>query len=145
MPDPPGLPVVPLREGLLQPLHYFGEFQPVPGLDVKRKPIILKAQRANLEDKPMFRLTEHPGEKRPDFGPAEQRFPVVDLGADFVPDTLLKYSWFSHINIYGIDSAFCFNQAEKNQKKGGNEPPGECLLPAEADFHYENCCGSSLA
>jgi hypothetical protein len=33
---------------------------------------------------------EHPVENRPDFRQAEQRFPVVDLGADFVPDTLLE-------------------------------------------------------
>jgi hypothetical protein len=79
-----------LREGLLQPLHDSGKFQPVLGPDVKRKPVILKTQMANLEDKPKFRLMEHPVEKRPDFRPPEQRFPVVDLGADFVPDTLLE-------------------------------------------------------
>jgi hypothetical protein len=62
---------------------------------------------------------EHPGENLPGFRDEEQRFPVVDLGADFVPDTLLEYSWFSHINIYGIESAFCFNRAAKNYKKQG--------------------------
>jgi hypothetical protein len=92
MPDPPRLPVVPLGECLFQPLHDGGKFKPILRLDIKRKPIILKAQMANLKDKPMFRFVEHPGEKRPDFGPAEQRFPVVNLGADFIPDTLLEYS-----------------------------------------------------
>jgi hypothetical protein len=92
MPDPPGLPVVPLGKRLFQPLHDSGKFQPILRLDVKRKPIILKAQGAYLEDKPMFRLMEHPGENRPDFRPPEQRFPVVDLGADFVPDTLSEFS-----------------------------------------------------
>jgi hypothetical protein len=57
---------------------------------------------------------EHPEEKLPDFRDEEQRFPVVDLGADFVPHALLEYSWFSHINIYEIDSPFCFNQPGKN-------------------------------
>jgi hypothetical protein len=90
MPGPPGLPVVPLGEGLLQPLHYFGKLQPILRLDIKRKPIILKTQSPNLEDKPKFRLMEHLVEKRPDFRPPEQWFPVVDLGADFVPDTLLE-------------------------------------------------------
>jgi hypothetical protein len=92
MPNPSGLPVVPLREGLLQPLHDSGKFKPVPRLDVKRKPVTLKTQGTNLEDEPMFRFMEHPVENRPDFRPAKQRFPVVDLGADFVPDTLLEFS-----------------------------------------------------
>jgi hypothetical protein len=35
---------------------------------------------------------KHPVENLPDLGQAEQRFPVVDLSADFVPDTLLEYS-----------------------------------------------------
>jgi hypothetical protein len=85
MPDPPGLPVIPLRKRLLQPLHDSGELQPVLGLDVKRKPVILKAQAANLEDKPLFRLMEHPVENRPDFRPAEQRFPVVAWRAGSIP------------------------------------------------------------
>jgi hypothetical protein len=33
----------------------------------------------------MFRLIKHPVEKRPDFGPAEQRFPVVDWRAGSIP------------------------------------------------------------
>jgi hypothetical protein len=90
MPDPSGFPVVPLGECLFQPLHDTGKLKPILGLDVKNKPVIFKTQRANLEDKPMFRLTEHPVEKRPDFRPPEQWFPVVDLGVDFVPDTLLE-------------------------------------------------------
>jgi hypothetical protein len=92
MSDPPGLPVVPLGKRLLQPLHDTGKLKPILGLDVKNKPVIFKAQIADLEDKPMFRLMEHPVENHPDFRPPEQRFPVVDLGADFVPDTLLEYS-----------------------------------------------------
>jgi hypothetical protein len=92
MPDPSRLPVVPLRECLLQPLHDSGKFKPIFRLDIKRKPVILKARGADLEDKPMFRLMEHPVENHPDFRDAEQWFPVVDLGADFVPDTLSEFS-----------------------------------------------------
>jgi hypothetical protein len=91
VPRPPRLPVVPLREGLLQPLQYVGKFQPILRPDIKRKPIILKTQAANLEDEPKFRLTKHPVEKLPNLTFLEQGFPVVDLGADFVPDTLFKY------------------------------------------------------
>jgi hypothetical protein len=35
---------------------------------------------------------EHPEENIPDFRDEEQRFPVVNLGVDFVPHTLLEYS-----------------------------------------------------
>jgi hypothetical protein len=92
MPNPPGLPVVPLGKRLLQPLHDSGKLQPILRLDEKRQPIILKTQAANIEDEPKFRLMKHPVENLPDFRLPEQRFPVVDLGADFVPDTLLEYS-----------------------------------------------------
>jgi hypothetical protein len=92
MPNPPGLPVVPLGKRLLQPLHDSGKFQPVLRLDVNPQLIILKTQAANLKDKPKFRLTEHPVENIPNLLFPEQRFPIVDLGADFVPNTLLEYS-----------------------------------------------------
>jgi hypothetical protein len=92
VPAPSRLPVVPLREGLLQPLHYIRKFQPVLRLDVKRKQIAFKAQATNLEDKPKLCLMKHPAKNIPDFRLQEQGFPGVDLGADFVPDTLLEYS-----------------------------------------------------
>jgi hypothetical protein len=90
MPDPPRLPVVPLRKRLLQPFHYFGKLQPVFRLDIKRKQIVFKTQSANLEDKPKLRFPKHPFKNRQSPVLPEQRFPVVDLGADFVPDTLLE-------------------------------------------------------
>jgi hypothetical protein len=92
VPDPPRPPVVPLREGLLHPLHYFGKPQPVLRLDIKRKPAALKTQAADLEYKPKSRLMEHTGENLPGFRDEEQRFPVVDLGADLVPHTLFEFS-----------------------------------------------------
>jgi hypothetical protein len=92
MPRPPRLPVVPLRERLLQPLHDSGKFQPILRPDIKRKPIILKTQAANLEEKPELRVTKHPVKNIPDLTLPKQGFPVVDLGADLVPNTLLEYS-----------------------------------------------------
>jgi hypothetical protein len=67
MPRPPRLPVVPLRKRLLQPLHDSGKFQPILRLDIKREPVILKTQTANLEDEPKFRLMEYLGKNIPDF------------------------------------------------------------------------------
>jgi hypothetical protein len=90
MPDPAHRPVVTLGKRLLYPLHDSGKLQAVRRPDVKRKPIVLKTQAAKLEDKALFRLMEHPDENRPGLIPSEQRFPVVDLGTDFVPDTLLE-------------------------------------------------------
>jgi hypothetical protein len=90
MPRPPGLPVVPLGKRLLYPLHYLRKLQPVLRPDVKRKPVTFKTQAADLEYKPKFRLMEYPEENVPGFRDEEQRFPVVDLGADFVPNTLLE-------------------------------------------------------
>jgi hypothetical protein len=92
MPGPPRRTVVPLREGLLHPLHYIRKFQPVFRPDIKRKQITLKTQALNLEGKPAFRLKEHLFKNLPGRILAEQGFPVVDLGADFVPNTLLEYS-----------------------------------------------------
>jgi hypothetical protein len=92
MPRPPRLPVVPFRKRLLQPLHDSGKFQPVLRPDIKPQLILFKTQAANLKDKPKFGLVKHPVENRPDLTFLEQGFPVVDLGADFIPHTLLEYS-----------------------------------------------------
>jgi hypothetical protein len=92
VPDPPGPSVIPLGEGLLHPLHYFRELQPVFRLDIKRKQIALKTPSPNLEDKPQLRFPKHLVKNLPGLLLLEQRFPVVDLGADFVPHTLLEFS-----------------------------------------------------
>jgi hypothetical protein len=105
MADPPIRPVVPLGEHLFQPLHDSRKFQPVRRFNVKRQPVIRKTQPANLENKPEFRLPEYPGEQYQGFigdrprsaGPqAEQRFPVVDAGMDFVTHPLFEYTQRSH-------------------------------------------------
>jgi hypothetical protein len=41
MPYPPRQPVVPLREGLLDPLHDHRKLHPVLRLDIEREPVIL--------------------------------------------------------------------------------------------------------
>jgi hypothetical protein len=81
-----------LREGLLHPLHYFGKLEPVFRLDIKREQIALKAPPPNLEDEPKSRLIKHPVKNLPGRILTEQGFPIVDLGADLVPYTLLEYS-----------------------------------------------------
>jgi hypothetical protein len=91
MPDPAFRPVVPLGEHLFQPLLDSRKFQPIRRLDIKRQPVIDKTQSPNFEDKPEFRLTEHPGKQRQGFAATEQRFPVVDAGTDFVPHPLFQY------------------------------------------------------
>jgi hypothetical protein len=83
-------PVVPLCKGLFQPLHDCGQFQSIRRLNVKRQPVILKTQPADFESKPAFRLLENPGKQYQGFKPTEQRFPVVDAGANFVPHPLFQ-------------------------------------------------------
>jgi hypothetical protein len=120
MPDPPRPPVVPLGEGLLHPLHNLGKLQAIFRLDIKLEQITLITQALNLEDKAKFRLMEHLLKNLPGLILAEQGFPVVDLGVDFVPHTLLEYSWFSHINIYmGLSRRFASIGPAKKAKKGG--------------------------
>jgi hypothetical protein len=90
--DPPLGLVYPLGEHLFQPLHDLRQFQPLDGLDVKPQPVILKAQAANREPKPEPRLVKHPGKDGQGRTAAEKGFPVVDPGADFVPDMLSQYT-----------------------------------------------------
>jgi hypothetical protein len=92
VPGPPHRTVVPLREGLLHPLHYIRELQPILRPDIKLQQITFKTQSLNLEGKPKFRLVEHLLKNLPGLFFLEQEFPVVNLGADFVPHTLLEYT-----------------------------------------------------
>jgi hypothetical protein len=88
MPDPSHQPVVPLGEGLLDPLHNRRKLQPVFRLDVEAEPIILQAQGAHGEYEPEFRFPKYLVKERQGFGAAEQRLPIVDLGADLIPHPL---------------------------------------------------------
>jgi hypothetical protein len=92
VPGPSHRTVVPLREGLLHPLHYIRQLQPVLRPDIKPEQITFKTQSPNLKGKPVFRLTEYLFKNLPGRILAEQGFPVVYLGLDFVPHTLLEYS-----------------------------------------------------
>jgi hypothetical protein len=92
MPDPPRLPVVPLGEHLLQPLHDSRKFKPVRRLDIEAQPVIFKTERADLEFKPPLRPAKDLGKKRQSRRIPEQRFPVVDTGTDFVPYPLFENS-----------------------------------------------------
>jgi hypothetical protein len=128
VPRPPHRTVVPLREGLLHPLHYVGKLEPIFRLDIKREQIALKTQALNLEGKPKFRLVEHLLKNLPGRILAKQGFPVVDLGADFVPHTLLEFSQLSHINNRGLTRRFASIGPQKNYKK--QEKQGEMSLQA---------------
>jgi hypothetical protein len=63
-----------------------------PDFRIKLEQITLKTQALNLEGKPKFRFMEHPLKNLPGLIHAEQQFPVVDLGANFVPHTLFEFS-----------------------------------------------------
>jgi hypothetical protein len=88
MPYPPRQPVVPLSEGLFDPLHNDRKLHPVLWLYVKSEPVILKAQGAHSEHEPVLCRLEHLDKERQGLGIAEQRFPVVDLGAYLIPRPL---------------------------------------------------------
>jgi hypothetical protein len=75
------------------PVAYdFRQFKPLNRLDVKPRPVILKPQAADREPKPEPRLPEHPGKNGQGRTATEEGFPVVDPGADFVPDILSQYT-----------------------------------------------------
>jgi hypothetical protein len=88
VPYPSGHPVIPFRKGLFDPLHNGRKLHPVLRFDVKGEPIILKAQGADCEHEPELRLPEHLVKKSQGPGMTEQRFPIVDTGADCIPRVL---------------------------------------------------------
>jgi hypothetical protein len=92
MPDPPFRRVVALCEYLFHPFHDVRQFQPLFRLDVKREPVILKMQPANSEDEPAHGLAEDLFEDPQRPAAAEEGFPVIDTGTDFVPHFLSKYT-----------------------------------------------------
>jgi hypothetical protein len=64
MPRPPRQSVVPLGEGLLDPLHNLRKLYPVLRLYVKGEPVILKPQTERRKYEPKLRLKEHLVKKR---------------------------------------------------------------------------------
>jgi hypothetical protein len=118
MPNPPIRRVVPLGKHLFHPLHDVRQFKPVLRFDVKREPVILKAQIPNPENKPKHGLLKHLGEDRQCPVAAKEGFPVIDTGPDFVPHTLSKYTSLSHRTYYGIDMLVALSGLTKNEKTG---------------------------
>jgi hypothetical protein len=59
VPNAPVRPVVPLGKHLLQPLHDGRQFQPLRRFDIKRQPVIRKAQPPNLENKAQGRVSRN--------------------------------------------------------------------------------------
>jgi hypothetical protein len=88
MPSTPVRLIVPLRKSLFQPLHNSGKFSSFLRFYVKLKPVFPKKQSANLEIKLKGGLIQHGFKYSYCVGAAEQRFPVVDAGTDFVPYVL---------------------------------------------------------
>jgi hypothetical protein len=82
--------VVPLGEDLLHPLHNSGKLKPVLGLDVETNPVGLNAEAPDLEGETQHGFPEHPVKQGDGPGLAEERLPVIDAGAHFIPDPLGK-------------------------------------------------------
>jgi hypothetical protein len=81
-----------LGEGLLDPLHDSRKLQSVLRLYVEAEPIILQAQGAYREHEPEPRLPEHLVKEGQSLRAAEQRLPIVDAGAYFIPNALGKFT-----------------------------------------------------
>jgi hypothetical protein len=92
MPYPPLQSVISLGKHLLHPLQYPGQRLSVFRLDIKDKPIVVKAETPNLEGKAAHGFLEHSGKKGGGFGPTEYRFAVVDSGTYLIPNILSKFT-----------------------------------------------------
>jgi hypothetical protein len=92
MTGPSGQQIVAYRKGLLYPFHNIRQFKPVRGLDIKREQLIREPEPLYLEDEAVCRLIKHPVKKREGPAQAEQRLPVIDRRADFVPDIRFKHA-----------------------------------------------------
>jgi hypothetical protein len=90
MPYPSLQPVIALGKHLLHPLQYFGQRLPVFRLDVKRNPVVVKAEPPDLKGEAEHGFTKHFGKKGGGLGLAEDGLAVVDTGAHFVPNVLGK-------------------------------------------------------
>jgi hypothetical protein len=90
MPFPPLGTVVPLGKYLFQPFHNSRKFQALCRLDIKLKPIIPKTQPPNLENKAHSRLMEDLCKHPQCPMAAEEGFPIVDTGMDFIPYPLFE-------------------------------------------------------
>jgi hypothetical protein len=96
VPYPPRQSVVPLGESLLHPLHDLRQRHPVFRLDIESEPVILDAEAPDLKRETECGFVEDLAEKGGGFGSAEDRFPVIDPGAYFIPDALSEFSFLPH-------------------------------------------------
>jgi hypothetical protein len=96
MPAPPRQRVVPPGKHLLHPLHDPGQRKPVLGPDIKANPAGLNTEAPDLEGETEHGFPEDLVKKGGGFWPAEEGFPVVDIGARFIPDVPGKFTCLSH-------------------------------------------------
>jgi hypothetical protein len=75
---------------LLHLLHNSRKRKPILGLDVKANPVSLNAEASDLEGETEHGFPEHPVEKGDGPGLAEEGLPVVDVGANLIPNALGK-------------------------------------------------------
>jgi hypothetical protein len=92
MPRPPRQQVVTYRKSLFYPFHNLRQFQPVLGFDKKREQVIHETKLSDLEGEAFFCFIEYRVKKRQGLPEPEQRLPVIDSRADFVPHILCKQS-----------------------------------------------------
>jgi hypothetical protein len=114
VPRPPGQRVVPLGEGLFQPLHDNRKLQPVLRLDVEPKLIRPKLEAPGLESEAERSFPKNPGKESGGPGQAENLLPVVDLGANFIPNALSEFSFLPHTPYDGGETLFCFSWGDKS-------------------------------
>jgi hypothetical protein len=138
MPRPPCQRVVPLGEGLFQPLHDGRKLQPIFRFDVEPKLVRFKMEAPDLESEAERGFPKNPGKESGGLGQAEDLLPVVNLGSNFVPDPLSEFSFLPHTPYTGAKRCFALVGATKIIKKIWNKD--------EAGFHRHTIfCGSSLA
>jgi hypothetical protein len=89
---PPFLPVIPLGKYLFHPLHNYRQLPPSFRFNIKGQPIIRKTEAPNSEGETAGRFAEHPDKNRPGLTAAEEGFPVVDAGTDFVPHARFQFT-----------------------------------------------------
>jgi hypothetical protein len=117
MPRPPCQRVVPLGEGLFQPLHDNRKLQPVIRLDVEPKLVRAKLEAPDLKSEAEHGFPENPGKKSGGPGQAEDLLPVVDLGVNFVPNVLSEFSFLPHTPYTGAKRCFALVGVTKISKK----------------------------
>ena len=116
-----GQSVVPLGEGLLQPLHNLRQIHPVLRLNVEPKLVGAKIKAPNLESKAESGFLKNPGKESGGLWQAEDALPVVDFGANFIPNALSEFSFLPHAPYTVTERHFALVAVTKISKKRGAE------------------------